>query len=273
MHYLDEGPTNDTPILLCLHGNPSWSFMYRHVVSAFKPSVRVIAPDHIGCGLSDKPDDNNYDYTLQNRIADIEALLKHLEIDRPITLLLHDWGGMIGLSVLRRNSRLLKNIVLMNTSGFSLPKDKPLPWQLCLARSPLGTLLIRGLNAFAKGTASIGTRKPMDPLVRKGYLAPYDSWHNRIATLRFVQDIPLSAKDRAWDIVQQTADSLQPLLSNAPVRIYWGKHDPVFDDYFLRDWRKRLPNAVIKEYDDAGHYVLEEKYEDIIAGLSEFLQN
>src|SRR5712691_11792206 len=94
-HYLDEG--RGEPVVM-LHGNPAWSFYYRNLVRALHDSYRAIVPDHIGCGLSDKPDDSRYDYSLRQRAKDLEALLDHLGVRQDITLVLHDWGGMIGMA-------------------------------------------------------------------------------------------------------------------------------------------------------------------------------
>ncbi len=95
MHYLDEGP-RDAPPVLMLHGNPTWSFYYRNLVQALSPNFRCIVPDHIGCGLSDKPGDQKYDYRLASRIEDIDTLVNHLDLSGPLSLVVHDWGGMIG---------------------------------------------------------------------------------------------------------------------------------------------------------------------------------
>lgn len=268
MHYVDEGSDGQN-VVLCLHGNPTWSFYYRKLITEISSAARVVAPDHIGCGLSDKPNDSQYTYTLQSRVQDIEHLVDFLSL-KNITLVLHDWGGMIGMTFAHRHPDIVKNIVLLNTGAFPLPKTKPLPWQLKLVRSPFGPLLVQGLNAFARGTANLGTIHPLSPRIRQGLLAPYDSWSNRIATLRFVQDIPLTPTDRAWNIVKDTSDHLEQ-WKHTPVLIFWGKLDPVFDDHFLTEWKRVLPNAIVKEYQDAGHYVLEEKADDIIGGVRSLL--
>ena len=100
LHYIDEG--EGEPVVM-LHGNPSWSFLYRNLIDSLRGSHRVIVPDHIGCGLSEKPDDSRYTYTLQSRMDDLEDLLDHLGLDRELTLVLHDWGGMIGMAYAARH--------------------------------------------------------------------------------------------------------------------------------------------------------------------------
>src|SRR5947209_19836323 len=151
LHCLDEG--EGEPVVM-VHGNPTWSFYYRGLVDGLRDSYRTIVPDHIGCGLSDKPDDSRYDYTLESRIADREALLDHLGLDRGLTLVVHDWGGAIGLGYATRHPERVSRLVILNTAAFHLPKTKAFPWPLWLCRdTPLGAFLVRGLNAFCRGTA------------------------------------------------------------------------------------------------------------------------
>lgn len=269
IHYLDEG--EGTPVLM-LHGNPSWSFYYRNLVLALRGTHRCIAPDHIGMGLSDKPDDDAYAYTLPQRIDDLEAFVASLNLSEPIILVVHDWGGMIGFGWAVRHPESIARLVILNTAAFPLPKSKPLPWQLRLTRTVLGTLLVRGFNAFAKGATRIGcTRKKMDLKIAAAYTAPYDSWKNRIATLRFVQDIPLTPKDSGFSRVQQTADQLH-LFKATPTLIAWGGKDFVFDDHFLREWREHLPDAKVHYLADAGHYVLEDADDELVPLIADFVQ-
>lgn len=269
LHFLDEG--EGKPVLL-VHGNPSWSFYWRHLVKALSPSRRCIVPDHIGMGLSDKPNDADYAYTLDSRVADLEALIDHLGITEGLTVIAHDWGGMIGLALTERRRGLVDKLVLMNTSGFSLPKGSGLPWQLFLVRRLPFAIPVRGFNAFSVGAAWTCTTKPLPKLVRKAYVAPYDSWEHRIAVHRFVQDIPLGPKDPAWDTVQRVSDSLGQLTSERPTMIVWGRKDFVFDDAFLAEWRRRVPDANYLVFDDAGHYVLEDAHEAIVPAVQSFLQ-
>ncbi|MEO7477907.1 MAG: alpha/beta fold hydrolase, partial [Lysobacteraceae bacterium] len=211
--YLDEGPRDGEGVVM-LHGNPSWSYYWRHLVlglrdSGFAKSYRCIVPDHIGMGLSDKPGDDRYAYTLQSRVDDLDALLMHLDVGDKITLAVHDWGGMIGFGWALKNASRVKRLVILNTAAFPLPDAKALPWQLKLGRdSLLGTGLIRGFNAFAAGAAGQGVMTKMHAAERRAYLAPFDSWANRIATLRFVQDIPLSPSDAAWSLVEEAGKHL-----------------------------------------------------------------
>ena len=114
-HYVDEGRG---PAVLMLHGNPTWSFYYRHLIAALAPGHRVIAPDHIGCGLSDKPGAQAYGYRLEDRVADLETFIHRLVPDTPLTLVVHDWGGMIGMAFALRHLSQIQRLVITNTSGF-----------------------------------------------------------------------------------------------------------------------------------------------------------
>jgi pimeloyl-ACP methyl ester carboxylesterase len=270
LSYLDQGP-RDAPPVVMVHGNPSWSYYYRKLVLALQGTHRCIVPDHIGMGLSDKPDDAHYDYTLRSRVDDLDALLEHAGVRGDVTLVVHDWGGMIGLAWALRHPGRVARLVILNTGAFPLPAAKALPWQLKLGRdSSLGALLVRGMNAFAGAASYVGVRTRMPAAVRRAYVAPYDSWANRIATLRFVQDIPLAPGDKAWDLVEETGRRLAE-LADRPTLICWGMRDFVFDQHFLQGFRQRLPQAEVHEFPAAGHYVLEDEAEHIVPLVQDFL--
>ncbi|MFQ5739303.1 MAG: alpha/beta fold hydrolase [Acidobacteriota bacterium] len=268
-HYLDEGQGD---VLVMVHGNPAWSFMYRDLVRALRTSWRTLVPDHIGCGLSDKPDDSVYEYRLEQRVNDLEALLDQLGLDRDITLILHDWGGLIGLSYATRHPSRVARLVILNTAAFFLPSGKSLHWSLRWCRdSRLAAFLIRRLNLFARVASHVGCRShPMPPAVRRAYTGPYDSWANRIATLRFVQDIPLNPSDRSYQTLLKTQEKLH-LLQDKPWLICWGNRDFIFDADFLREWRRRFPGAEVRQFPEAGHYVLEDESEEVISRIRDFL--
>ena len=268
LHYLDEGAGK--PVLM-LHGNPSWSFYYRNLAQALRGANRVIVPDHIGCGLSDKPGDDRYDYTLQSRIEDVEALLGSLELKEKITLVVHDWGGMIGLAVAARRPERIERLVILNTGAFFLPDGKTFPPPLRLCRTPLGALLIRGFNAFARGAAWVGCkRRRMPAALRAAYAAPYNSWADRIATLRFVEDIPLVPGDKAYSLVDETQKKLGA-FAKVPMLICWGLKDFVFDSHFLAEWQRRFPAAEVHAFPDCGHYILEDASEEVIPLIKNFI--
>ncbi len=270
MHYLDEGP-RDAPPVLMLHGNPTWSFYYRNLVLALRENHRCIVPDHIGCGLSDKPGLEKYDYCLQSRIDDLSRLMQHVQLNQPLTLVVHDWGGMIGMAWAVQHADQIDKLVIMNTAAFPMPKEKRLPPALALARnSRLGAWLVLRCNAFAGAAARVGFKKPVSPEVRDAYVGPYDSPANRIATLRFVQDIPLSETDPGFDILLNTAEHLTK-FSHLPCLLAWGERDFVFDQPFLDTWLKLYPQAQTIRLPDCGHYVLEDGGAALLEHIRQFI--
>ena len=272
LHYLDEGSSTADPVVM-LHGNPSWSFYYRHLTLALRDKQRCIVPDHIGMGLSAKPELDDYDFSLDSRVDDLEQLLEHLQIKENISLIVHDWGGMIGMAYATRFPERIKKLVILNTAAFHLPKNRSIPWQLKLSRIPLfNAVLNQGLNAFCRGAVRYCvTRKPMSAAVASAYLAPYDNWHNRLAVRKFVEVIPLQSGDKGYDTVSRVEDGLQQ-FSDIPMLICWGLKDFVFDSYFLDEWEQHFPKARVHRFNDAGHYVLEDAGEEIIPLISDFIK-
>lgn len=268
-HYLDEG--SGEPLVM-LHGNPTWSFYYRNLVLALSGHYRCIVPDHIGCGLSDKPGDDRYDYTLKSRVDDLERLLDHLGLEAGITLVVHDWGGMIGMAYASRHPERIRRLVVLNTGAFHLPKSKRFPLALRICRdSELNTFLVRGLNLFSGVASVIGCkRRPMNGRLRRAYRAPYNTWEHRIATLRFVQDIPLRPGDKAYAIVSEVESGLHR-FRKLPMLICWGELDFVFDRHFLAEWRRHFPEAEVHSFPDCGHYILEDAAEEVIHLIKDFL--
>ncbi|MCE2597151.1 alpha/beta fold hydrolase [Motilimonas cestriensis] len=269
-HYINEG--SGDPVVM-VHGNPSWSYYYRELVAELRDSFQTIVPDHIGMGLSDKPGDDRYEYTLTSRIDDLEALLQHLGINKNITLVVHDWGGMIGMGYAARHPEQIKKIVALNTAAFHMPKAKKLPKRLFMGRNTaIGEFLIRRFNAFSSLASYIGVKRaPMPADVRQAFVAPYNNWQNRIATVRFVQDIPLEPGDKAYELVSSIEASLSQ-FADIPVFLGFGLQDFVFDKHFLAQWKHHFPHAEVHEYPDCGHYVLQDAAKDIIPLINEFIR-
>ncbi|MCP4353936.1 MAG: alpha/beta fold hydrolase [Desulfobacterales bacterium] len=269
-HFLDQG-TGDPVVMI--HGNPTWSFYYRRLVTELSPRFRTIVPDHIGCGLSDKPGSKEYNYTLESRVEDVEALLGNLEIKKNITLVLHDWGGMIGMACAVRNPGMISRIILMNTAAFFPPGEKNIPFRLWFVRNiiPLATPSVLGFNLFSVGAIYMASHKGLSKDVKAGMTAPYNCWKNRVATLKFVQDIPVREKDPSYSLVKYVDDNLHN-LADIPMLICWGKHDFVFDDDYFAEWQRRFPKAETHMFSDAGHYVLEDVPDKIAVYVKEFLK-
>ncbi len=268
-HYLDEG--RGDPIVM-VHGNPTWSFYYRELVKSLRTKYRCIVPDHIGCGLSDKPDDDHYEYTVERRVEDLEALLNHLGLHQNMTLVVHDWGGMIGLACAVRNPARISRIVILNTAAFLLPPGKKFPLRLRALhhRNFLTAFAAQGLNLFSWSATWMATAKGLPRDVKKGLMLPYDSWDHRRAVARFVQDIPIRKSHRSYKFTKWVDENLH-VLANKPMLICWGLRDFVFDIHFLNEWRRRFPNADVHAFDDASHFILEDKREEVIDLVQSFL--
>ena len=269
-HYLDEG--NGDPVIM-LHGNPTWSFFYRELVKSLSPAYRVLVPDHIGCGLSTKPPATHYGYQLRDRVNDLGRFIDQLNLDRRITLVLHDWGGMIGMAWAIDHVERVGRIIILNTASFFPPGGKRLPRRLEWVRNlkHLAPWAVLGLNLFAVAAVYMAPCRPLSSDIRTGYLAPYNRPANRIATLRFVQDIPLVESDPSYAMVSRVQANLH-LLSEKPMLVCWGGRDFVFDRDYLTEWQRRFPHAQTHLFDDAGHYVLEDASERIIPLVRSFLQ-
>ena len=270
MSYVDEGTGEP---LVMVHGNPSWSFLYRNLIKEFRGTHRTIAPDHIGCGLSDKPGDDRYPYTLAARIDDLEALLDHLGVTSDINLMVHDWGGAIGLGFAVRHPDRIKRLIVTNTGAFHMPADMSFPWPLyAFKHCTIGAAFNRYANAFSAIAARTCSAKGLAPDVRAGFTAPYDSYENRIATTRFVQDIPLSPDDESYPTLTAIDEGLTRLQQH-PLLILWGRRDFVFHRSFYREWRRRFPQARMHSFADDGHYLLEDVLPKIVPLMKDFLQS
>lgn len=265
MSYLDEGPRSEEVVLM-LHGNPTWSYYYRWVVRTLAPHQRCIVPDHIGMGLSEKP--QGYDYSLATRISDVEELVLTLGVKR-VHLVVHDWGGAIGFGFAARQPDKIGRLVVLNTAAFALDR---IPKRIALCKLPvIGPLIVRGLNGFAvPATWMAMHRRRLTADEKRGYLRPYNSWANRVAVSEFVRDIPLREDHRSWDTLQEVERGLARFREN-PALIIWGGRDFCFDDAFLEQWRKTLPQADVHPIADAGHYVIEDARDEALAAIKAFL--
>ena len=260
LSYLDEGQGDEA--VLMVHGNPTWSFFYRDVVLALRGRIRCIVPDHLGCGLSDKPQD--YDYTLGNHIANLGKLLDSLNL-RKIHLIVHDWGGPIGLGACLPRHAKLGKVMILNTSAFA---DSDIPWRIRLCRVPLlGEFLVRGFNGFAWPATWMAVTKPLPADVARGFTFPYDSWANRIATHRFVRDIP-TGRDEPSDQALAAIEAQLPLLKSKQTSILWGGADFCFNQHYYECWRQILARVPARYLTGAGHYLLEDAREDCLATIT-----
>lgn len=260
MHYVDEG--QGQPFLF-VHGNPTWSFYYRRLISHFSPTMRTVACDHIGCGLSEKPQD--FAYRLEQHISNLEELVLSLDL-RDIRLMVHDWGGAIGLGVAGRHPERFSQLIIGNTAAF---RSQRMPWLLKIAKTAgVGQFLIRGFNAFAGLTPRLGTADPtkVSAAAKEGFLLPYDTWQSRIATYRFVADIPLDEKHPSYAVLAEVEDNLAK-LKTLPTLMLWGEQDWVFTPHFMTRFFDFFPDARARSYPDCGHLLTEEAPDRVIAEI------
>ena len=265
MHFVEQGSGDQT--VVCVHGNPTWSFTFREVVRQVSDQARVIAVDHVGCGLSDKP--QQYNYCLEQHIGNLARLIHELDLQR-VTLLVHDWGGAIGLGAALRQPARIERLVLLNTGAFPPPY---IPWRIAACRIPgIGNAAIRGLNLFARAATKMTLHRSrrLAPEVAAGLLAPYKDWESRVAISRFVQDIPRSKHDATWEVLQRIEEN-SSLFADRPVRIVWGLKDWCFRQECLDRLQLMFPQARVRRLEDVGHYVMEEAASEVIEVLRDCL--
>lgn len=265
MHYIDEG-AGET--LLCVHGNPTWSFAWRNFVKQLSPRYRVIAVDHVGCGFSDKPQD--YPYTLAQHITNLKRLITTLDLQQ-ITLIAHDWGGAIGMGAAGELPDRFSRFVLSNTAAF---RSRRIPYRIAVCRWPLlGPLGVRGLNLFSRAALTMAVNHPerMTRAIQAGYVAPYNNWANRVAVQRFVQDIPLSPSHPSYATLTRVEEGLAQFRRH-PMLLAWGERDWCFTPKFRAEFQERFPQAEVFPIPDAGHYVFEDAPERLIPRVELFLK-
>lgn len=264
--YLDEGAGE---VLLFVHGNPTWSFAWRKFIQHFSQHYRCIAVDHLGMGLSDKP--ARYRYSIEQHIRNLSRLIEHLDLQQ-VTLIGHDWGGCIGMGAAGRQPERFSRFVMMNTAAF---RSQEIPLRIAVCRIPVfGSLAIRGFNLFAGAAVSqaVTQRDRMTPDVRAGYLFPYDSWANRVAVHRFVQEIPLEPDHPTYATLTAVEEGLAQFQQH-PMLLPWGEQDWCFTTNFLTEWERRFPQAETFRIPTAGHYVFEDAHELLIPRMETFLQS
>ena len=265
MHYVDEGEGPQS--VLCVHGNPTWSFYYRQVVIEQRARARVVAVDHVGCGLSDKP--QAYPYTLAQHIANLVDLVTHLDLHR-VTLVVHDWGGAIGLGAALRMPERIAGMVILNTAAFPPPY---VPLRIAACRIPImGNWAMRRMNVFARSalTMTLNRLSRLPEAVASGLIAPYDSWDHRVAIARFVQDIPNRPSQPTWQLLKSIEEKL-PSLRDRPAELVWGMRDWCFRPECLTRFEQLLPQARVTRLHDVGHYVMEEASQEVNTAIARCL--
>ena len=261
MHYVDEG---EGEVLLFVHGTPSWSFEFRNVIKFLSKKYRCIAIDHIGFGLSEKP--AKYDYTVQNHTASLLKLITHLQLNQ-FTMLVHDFGGIIGLAAAEQIPEKIKGLVILNTWCRSIQDEPEYKKMKMILGSPLMPLLYRYLNFSAKYIlpAAFGERSRLTPEIHQHFLRPFSKVSERNGTIAFAKSL-LRDQDYYASIGKKLS-----ILKDKPVLIIWGMKDEFITEKHLLWMQEQFPGSKVVRYDDAGHFVLEEK--SVVAGpvIAEFM--
>jgi pimeloyl-ACP methyl ester carboxylesterase len=267
LHYVDEGPP-DAPPLLFVHGNPTWSYLWRRPIAELSArGRRCVAFDHMGFGRSDKPPQLSA-YSLECHIENAIALIDALDLS-DVTLVGHDWGGPIGLGALLERRDRLRAVALMNTWAWELPSFLP-PFLREFRTEGLGEILALGGNLFVESIPGGMRRRDVDPLMMEAYRAPFPDYWSRAGTLAFQREIPLTERDRSAPLMASIHERLPDL--SLPVLLVWGMRDPVFQPVFLDQWRELFPEADTVELDDASHFLVEDSPDAVTDAIEGFLR-
>jgi haloalkane dehalogenase len=255
VHYIDEGTG---PTLLFLHGNPTWSFLYRNIVLALRDRFRCIALDYPGFGLSRARD--GYDFKPVSHAQIVEGFLQALEV-RDVTLMAQDWGRPIGLGVAGRHPERFRALIVGNTWAWPVTGDKHFEYFSRLMGGPIGGLLIHHFNFFVNRLLPAGTRRQLSPDVMAAYRKPFASKASRAATHIFPREIIGSR-----EYLATVRDGLAH-LAHLPVLITWGERDPAFRAHERRAFEERFPRHRTVLLPRAGHFIQEDAPDDIVAAI------
>jgi pimeloyl-ACP methyl ester carboxylesterase len=267
LHYVDEGPSDAQPLLF-LHGNPTWSYLWRTPIAELSADGhRCIAFDHMGFGRSDKPPRLSA-YTLKRHVDNALTVIDELDL-RDVTLVAHDWGGPIGLGAMLERAERLRALVLINTWAWELPSFLP-PFLREFRTEGLGEILALGGNLFVESIPGGMARRDAEPVMMEAYRAPFPDYWSRAGTLAFQRDIPLTERDRSAELIGSIHERLPSF--DVPVALVWGMRDPVFQPVFLDQWLELFPRAAVTEVADAAHFVPEDRPDVVVAAIRRLLR-
>jgi acyl-CoA synthetase (AMP-forming)/AMP-acid ligase II/pimeloyl-ACP methyl ester carboxylesterase len=245
-HLLERSPAHPVSTVVCIHGNPTWSFLWRGLLDRLGDRYRVIAVDQRGMGFSERASTRAY----TDRVRDLEEVVDALDIDGPFTLIGHDWGGAIAMGFAVAHPDRLSGLVLCNT-GIAVPQGRHAPRLIRFAASgPMTDLACRRTRIFVDGTIALSWRRLAKP-VRDALRAPYRHAAERSAIADFVADVPFDERHPSSADIANVAEAIRSF--DRPTLIVWGANDPVFDDSFALDLSDRLPHADLHRFRDAGH--------------------
>lgn len=262
MHYVDEG--TGEPILM-LHGNPTWSFLYRHLIKGLRGEYRCIALDHIGFGLSDKPHD--WTYVPKDHAQNVEQLINHLQL-RDITLVVQDWGGPIGLSYAVNHPENIKRIIIMNTWMWPVVDDPHYKRFSAFMGGAVGRFLIKRFNFFVNVVMkqAMGDKSRLTKEIHNQYRFPLQNPNERKGCYTFPREI-INSTEWLSSLWQKRA-----IIKNKPVLLLWGMRDIAFRKKELDTWKRLFPSPAVYTFDAVGHFVQEEKGAELIPLIQTFMQ-
>ncbi|MBE6372707.1 MAG: alpha/beta fold hydrolase [Lentisphaerae bacterium] len=256
IHYVDEGQGNP---LVMFHACPMWSFAYRNLIRDLSADHRVIAFDLPGFGLSTA--EKNFDFTLNGYINITETFLEALEIEKA-TLVLHGWGGTVGMGYAVRHPRNIRSLVILNTLSFT-PGSLPLRLHIC--RIPwLGAKLVVNLNLLL-----LGNRHHCKEIA-DAYDYPYRSCHSRYPLYRFVEDFPSVPESDSAQLIMEIEAGLW-MFRSTPAVIVWAMRDWLYTARQLKWWQRYLPGAEVHRLERAGRYIQEDAPDELIRFIRDFL--
>lgn len=275
LHYIDEGPRDARPVVL-VHGNPTWGFLYRDFVGPLlKHGYRVIVPDFLGFGRSDKPAETAC-YGILDHVRRLDALLESLDLHET-TVVPQDWGGLALVWAANHPERV-SGLFILNTSAHKLRRPWRFPLPLRLFRTPVvGEVMVKGLKLFHRVflfRVGVVHRDRLTPMVKRAYLAPHPTWSSRTGVLAFPRQIPAHPDDPLSVYLLGVEQRLTREFGHRPVKIVWAMKDVGFTPDMLEDlWIPMFPCAAVVRLDDAGHYLQEDAHEQIVPELLDFLEN
>jgi len=269
LHYVDEGPRDGQPVVF-VHGTPTWSYLWRNVIPPLvEAGYRCVAHDELGFGRSEKPA-RQREYSLERHISHLGALVDELGL-RGVTLVVHDWGGPIGLGWAVDHPELVKRLVVLNTGSGYVPAGSRPPLFYRLVRAPLlGDVLTRGLHVFRLALFHLAPTR-LGPDEQAAYSKPHPSWRTRAGVAAAPRMIPWDERNRNRPRALRTEDRLG-LLAGKPTLICWGMRDPVLRPPLMRHLRRRLGQCEVRELKRASHFVPEDAPDDLVRHTLDFLE-
>jgi haloalkane dehalogenase len=262
MHYVDEGSGE---VLLFVHGTPTWSFEFRHLIKALSPRYRCLAPDHLGFGLSERP--AHFAYTPEAHAAALETFVDRVN-PGPLTLVVHDFGGVIGLPLALRAPSRVTRLILLNTWMWPFDDDADMMRKAKVAGGLMGKWLYKYANASLRiiAPSAYADRAKLTPRIHRQYLEVFGDRDARVRVLHTLAKSLIQSRNFYADLLARA-----PQLRQLPSLIVWGMKDTAFRPYQLARWEQLLPEARVCRIETAGHWPHEEAPEQVVAAIETFL--